>query len=158
MFSTRFFLHACSVTEFLMYFCFWEGSRKAAHAKMTRRRGRSRQKKKKTQSSDLQVMPRLLVICACTASRWPSQKRKCIRKSVTAQARKNKKVENNKKVRIGSRFVSKSHGKSGHEHRRSRIETGCRFSYAFRPIYFRNAFGGQKSVFWTPLKSRNRQW
>jgi hypothetical protein len=27
--------------------------------------------------------------------------------------------------------------------------------YAFRPIYFRNALGGQKSVFWNPLKSRN---
>ena len=104
LFSTLFFFHACFVNESLMYFCFWESSRKAAHAKMTRKRGRSRQKTKRTQSSDLQVMPRLLVICACAASRWPSEKQKCVRESVTAQARKNKKVENNKKARIGSRF------------------------------------------------------
>ena len=157
LFSTLFFLHACFVTESLMYFCFWESSRKAAHAKMTRKRGRSRQKQKKTRSSDLQVMPRLFVICACAASRWPSQKQKCIRNSVTAKAKKTDMCENNKKVRIGSPFFSKSHKAFGHEHRKSRIETGCKISYAFRPIYFRNAFGGQKSVFWTPLKSRNPQ-
>ena len=128
-----------------MYSCLSEGSRKAAHAKTTRRRGRSRNKTKRTQSSDLQVMPRLPVICACAASRWPSEKQKCTRESVTAQARKNQKVENNKKARIG------------HEHRKSRIETGCKISFAFRPIYFRNVVAGQKSVFWTPLKSRNPQ-
>ena len=116
-----------------------------------------KKKTKRAQSSDLQVMPRLLVICACAASRWPSQKQKCIRNSVTAQARKNQQVENNKKVRIGSPFFSKSHKAFGHEHRKSRIETGCKISYAFLPIYFRNAFGGQKSVFWAPLKSRNPQ-
>ena len=44
LFSTLFFLHACSATESLMYSCLWEGSRKAAHAKMIRKQGRSRKK------------------------------------------------------------------------------------------------------------------
>ena len=41
-----------------------------------------------------------------------------------------------------------------HEHRKSQIETGCKISYAFRPIYFRKALGGFKSHFLTPRKSR----
>ena len=112
-------------------------------------------KKKKTRSGDVQVRPRLLVIFACAASRWPSQKQKCTRNSVTAKAKKTDMCENNKKVRIGSPFFSKSHKAFGHEHRKSRIETGCKISCAFTPIYFRNVVGGQTSVFWTPLKSRN---
>ena len=107
LFFTRFFLHACSVIDFLMYFCFWEGPRMAAHAKITRKGGRSRKKTKRTQSRDLQVMPRLLVIFACAASRWPSGKQKYTRNSVIAQARTNTKVENNKKARIDLRFFSK---------------------------------------------------
>ena len=107
LFSTLFFLHACSATESLMYSCLWEGSRKAAHAKMTRKRGRSRKKTKRTQSSDLQVMPRLLVICACAASRWPSEKQKCIRESVTAQARKNKTLKTPRRQGSVHDFFSK---------------------------------------------------
>ena len=107
LFSTRFFSHACFVTDFPLFFCFWEGPRKAAHAKITRKGGRSRKKTKRTQSRDLQVMPRLLVIFACAASRWPSGKQKYSRKSVTAQARKNTKDQNNNKARIVSRLFFK---------------------------------------------------
>ena len=40
----------------------------------------------------------------------------------------------------------------GHEHRKSQIETGCKISYAFRPIYFCKALGGFKTHLLTPPK------
>ena len=106
--------------------------------------------KKKARSSDLQVMPSLLIIFACAASRWPSQKQTCIRNSVTAKANKTDMCENNKKVRIGSPFFSKSHKAFGHEHRKSQIETGCKISYVFCPSIFATRSEAKKVSFGPP--------
>ena len=67
----RFPLPACTVTSLLLYFCFWEGQRKAAHAKITRKEGRSRNDLFETPKIDILERPCFLVIWACAAFRLP---------------------------------------------------------------------------------------
>ena len=76
----------------------------------------------------------------------PSRKRKCIRRRVTSQAKKKEHRTNPKKGSIFPPKKAKSHMVFSHAHCTRRTRHLFPLPYAFRPIYFRNALGGQKCV------------
>ena len=111
LFSTFSFLRACEVTDSLMYFCFSDGHREAAHAQMTRRRGMTCKSLDCVRFVFFLDRPRFLVIFAWAAFREPSQRQEYLRDSVAEQACKKKSVENNKAAMIFTQTKSKFHKK-----------------------------------------------
>ena len=154
-FSQRLLFFACAVTRVLMYLSFLGGRLEVAPAQNTRTGGCSMKKLLKWKKVDLLDRSSVLVFFAGAAFRWRSRKRKSISRRASSQAAKNKIVENNKKGRISTRKNTKLHKVAETHFCARRTRHLSQLPYAFRPIYFRNALGGQTSVFWTPLKSRN---